>query len=178
MDGLAGDNDLELYHRHVKPLEAEHWGQYAAVHADGQVLVGKESHEVRKRADAQFGANAPVFKIGPLVSPGFRWLRAVPAPPGTPVHPDDDSENRMSVKEAAEWRAGLYARYGQPLEPEHWGQYAAIQPDGATIVAGDYDALAARARSELGQGSFIFRIGAANGPTTAKPRPMILRCYD
>ena len=178
MDGFAGDSDLELYQRHVMPLEAEHWGQYAAVHADGQVLIGKESREVRKRAEAQFGANTPVFKIGPLVSPGFRWLRAVPDPPGTPVHPDDDSENGRSVKEAAEGRAGLYARYGKPLEAEHWGQYAAIQPDGATIVAGDYDALAARARRELGRGSIIFKIGVANGPTAAKPRQMILRCYD
>lgn len=171
-------NDLELYHRHVKPLEAEHWGQYAAVHADGQVLVGEESREVRKRADARFGANTPVFKIGPLVSPGFRWLRAVPEPPGTPVHPGNDSENGMSVKEAAERRAGLYARYGQPLEPEHRGRYVAIQPDGATMVADDHDALAVRARRELGRGSIIFKVGDANGATAVKPLQMILRCYD
>ena len=173
-----GASDQQLYQRHARPLEAEHWGEYIAIDPEGRTLVGQDRKELRKRADAQFGAGSVIFRIGPRVFRGFRWLRAVPAPPGTPVHPDDDSGNRMAVAEAAEWRAGLYAQYGQPLEPEHWGQYVAIQPDGATIVAGDYDALTVRARHELGLGSIIFKIGQANGATAVKPLEMILRYYD
>ena len=30
----------------------------------------------------------------------------------------------------------LYERYGKPLEAEHWGKYAAIPPDGRTILRG------------------------------------------
>lgn len=178
MDELEGVSDLELYHRYVKPLEAEHWGEYAAIHPNGRILTGKDSGELRKQADSQIGEGSIIFKVGPLVSPGFRWLRAIPDPPGIPIHPEDDSARPLSIGEAAEQRAKLYAQHGRPLEKEHWWKYVAIQPDGKTIVDADYDVLLDKARVELGKGSYIFRLGGHNSGTTVKPLELILRYYD
>lgn len=178
MDDSEGLNDLDLYHRHVKPLEAEHWGEYAAVHPKGETMVGKDRKALRKQADSLIGEDSIIFRIGPMVSRGFRWLRAVPDPPGTAVHPEEDSYNLDCIREVAEHRAGIYEQYGKPLEPVHWGKYLAVHPDGATILEEDYDTLAARARNELGKGSIIFRVGGKNDGTTLKPLELILRYYD
>ena len=169
---------MQLYEKYGKPLEAEHWGKFAAIHQDGRTLVSKDRKELRKQADCLFGEDSIIFRIGPMVSPGFRWLRSVVAPPGTPVHPEEDLGSPASVREVAERRVSLYEQYGKPLEPEYRGMYVAIQPDGATIIEKDYDALYARARSELGKGSIIFKVGEKNKATRVKPLELILRYHD
>ena len=58
-----------------------------------------------------------------------------------------DSTCTLSLKEAAEQRAELYAQHGKSLEKEHRREFVAIQPDGKIIV--DRDALIERARIEL-----------------------------
>ena len=54
---------------------------------------------------------------------------------------------------------GLYAKYGKPLEAEHWGKYLAVHPDGRTVLADDYQSMAEQADAELGTGVHFFRIG-------------------
>ncbi len=178
MSVLDDASNIELYERYVEPLEEEHRGEYIAIHPDGRTLIGKDSNNLRIQADSQFGKGSAIFKIGRLISPGFRWLRAVPDPPGIPVHTEDDSARPLAIGEAAEQRAKLYAQHGKPLEKEHWRKYVAIQPDGKTIVDGDYDVLLDKARIELGKGSYIFRLGELNSGTTVKPLELILRYYD
>ena len=181
MDESEGVNYAQLYQQRVKPLEAEHWGEFIAIHLDGRALIGKDRKELRQHADSKIGEDSIIFRIGPMVSPGFRWLRAVPHTPGTLVHPEEEDENSddpARVREVAERRAGLYARYGKCLEPEYWGQYVAIQPNGATILEKDFDSLATRARNELGKGSVIFKVGGNNKATKVKPLELILHYHD
>ena len=54
---------------------------------------------------------------------------------------------------------GLYAKYGKPLEAEHWGKYLAVHPDGRTVLADDYQSMAEQADAELGPGTHFFQIG-------------------
>ena len=53
----------------------------------------------------------------------------------------------------------LYAKYGKPLEAEHWGKYLAVHPDGRTALADDYQSMAKLADAELGAGTHFFQIG-------------------
>ena len=65
----------------------------------------------------------------------------------------DDSE----VKGLFRLTEGLYERYGQPLEAEHWGKYVAIRHDGRAMVEEYYDDLIQRARAEWGEAPALFR---------------------
>lgn len=54
----------------------------------------------------------------------------------------------------------LYARYGKPFEQEHYGEYAAITPDGQVIVDKDDLEVVDRAIEKFGSGNFLlYRIG-------------------
>jgi hypothetical protein len=53
----------------------------------------------------------------------------------------------------------LYERYGKPLEKAHWGRYVAISHDGKTLIADTVLDLMQQAKTTLGPGSFIFKIG-------------------
>ena len=53
----------------------------------------------------------------------------------------------------------LYERYGKPLEKVHWGRYVAISQDGKTLIADNVLDLMQQAKTTLGPGSFIFKIG-------------------
>lgn len=53
----------------------------------------------------------------------------------------------------------LYARYVAPLEQEHWGEYAAVSPDGRLIRGATSYEVSLRASEEFGRGNFVFRIG-------------------
>jgi len=178
MSVSEGANVLQLYAQYVEPLEAEHSDKFVAISPDGRTMIGNNTKELRQQADSEFGEGSVIIKIGKLVSPGFRWLRAVPNPPGTPVHPEEDSACQLSIEEAAEQRAKLYALHGKPLEQDHLWKYVAIQPDGKTIVEDDYDVLAAQAKVELGKGSYIFRLGGNNSGTSVKPMELVLVSYD
>jgi len=55
----------ELYDRFVRGLEAQHEGDFVAVHSDGRVIVDKNDIEVVDRALKQFGPGTFVLlKIG------------------------------------------------------------------------------------------------------------------
>lgn len=53
----------------------------------------------------------------------------------------------------------LYEEYGKPLEPDHWGEFAAIFPDGSTVIGADLMEVSTQALDRFGQGSFIFKVG-------------------
>jgi hypothetical protein len=55
--------------------------------------------------------------------------------------------------------AALYERYAKPLEQIEKGKYIAISPEGKTLVDADMLELMKMAKSELGPGNFIFKIG-------------------
>jgi hypothetical protein len=55
----------ELYDRFVKGLESKHRGAFAAVRADGQIIVDKDDVKVVDRALKQFGpGNFVLLKVG------------------------------------------------------------------------------------------------------------------
>ena len=53
----------------------------------------------------------------------------------------------------------LYERYGKPLEKTHWGKYIAISQAGKTLIADTVFELIQEAKTTLGPGNFIFKIG-------------------
>ena len=54
----------QLYELYGKPLEAEHWGEYVAISAKGQTIVGPKLLDVAQQASI-FGSETFLFKIGP-----------------------------------------------------------------------------------------------------------------
>ena len=53
----------------------------------------------------------------------------------------------------------LYERYGKPLEKTQRGRYVAISKEGKTLIADTVFALMQEAKTTLGPGNFIFKIG-------------------
>ena len=53
----------------------------------------------------------------------------------------------------------LYERYGKPLEKTQRGRYVAISKEGKTLIADTVFALMQEAKTRLGSGNFIFKIG-------------------
>ena len=53
----------------------------------------------------------------------------------------------------------LYERYGKPLEKTHRGKYVAISKKGNTLIADSVFELIQEAKTTLGPGNFIFKIG-------------------
>ena len=53
----------------------------------------------------------------------------------------------------------LYEQYGRSLEAEHRGEYVAILPGGTTIVGPDLKEVIERARTTVGPGTFVFKVG-------------------
>ena len=53
----------------------------------------------------------------------------------------------------------LYEKYGKPLEADHWGEFVAIFPNGATVLGEDMDSLAWEALERVGQGAYMFKVG-------------------
>ena len=56
-----------IYDRFVKPLEAEHLGEFVAVSRDGRTLLGPNSRDLTRRAKGAFGPSNYIFRIGPRV---------------------------------------------------------------------------------------------------------------
>ena len=56
-----------LYETYVKPLEREHWGEFAAVSPSGELIRGATSYDVSLQASEAFGPGNFVFKIGDRV---------------------------------------------------------------------------------------------------------------
>jgi hypothetical protein len=53
----------------------------------------------------------------------------------------------------------LYEQYAKPLEKAHWGRYVAISHDGKILIADTVLDLMQQAKTTLGPGNFIFKIG-------------------
>jgi hypothetical protein len=53
----------------------------------------------------------------------------------------------------------LYERYGKPLEKTHRGKFIAISMTGKTLIADTILELMQQAKTALGPGNFIFKIG-------------------
>ena len=53
-----------LYEKYGRPLEAEHWGEFVAIMADGRWVLGQTVAEVLDTAVAAFGPGTFVFKVG------------------------------------------------------------------------------------------------------------------
>ena len=53
----------------------------------------------------------------------------------------------------------LYEHFGKPLERDHWGEYAAVFPDGRSLIGVNLEDVSNRALDQFGRGSFVFRIG-------------------
>ncbi len=75
----------------------------------------------------------------------------------------------MKAQPTAAEADALYAEYGQPLEQQHEGKYAAITRQGRTVIAATVLTVADRADEEFGpeEPAFIFKIG---GPSVYKWR--------
>jgi len=55
----------EVYERHGKSLEKNHYGEYAAISLDGRVIVGKNDIEVVDQAIQEFGSgNFVLYRVG------------------------------------------------------------------------------------------------------------------
>ena len=53
----------------------------------------------------------------------------------------------------------LYKQYGRPMEPEHWGEYVAIFPDGRLVLGPSRQEALEQAVNQFGPGSFLFKVG-------------------
>ena len=154
----------QLYEKYGKPLEAEHWGEYAAIRYDGRTIVDHYLDVLTQRAKAEFGDD-PTFitKVGGRIESKPR----LPYPGGTP----EQQEERRRAKELGD---RLYEQYGKPLEAEHWGKYLAVHPDGGRFVLdADREAAHNRALNELGKGYFLFKVGpkaVRRGPSSLARR--------
>ena len=75
---LAKELGDQLYEQHGKPLEAEHWGKYLAVHPDGRTILEGDYRVLTDRALAELGKGVHVFKVGPRAvyrMPSLRLVR-------------------------------------------------------------------------------------------------------
>ena len=54
-----------LYEKYGKPLEANHAGEFIAISADGEILLGKRDGETLRRALDKFGrGNFAMARVG------------------------------------------------------------------------------------------------------------------
>lgn len=66
-----------LYEQHGRPLEAEYWGKYLAVHPDGRTILTDDYESLKERAYAELGTWAYVYKVGPRAIHRMPSLRLV-----------------------------------------------------------------------------------------------------
>jgi len=60
------------YDRFVRPIEAAHGGEFAAVTGDGRVILGKTILEAMDHADRELGTEVLIFKVGDFAV--GKWL--------------------------------------------------------------------------------------------------------
>ncbi len=139
-----------LYERYGKPLEAEHWGKYAAIHQDGRTIVDEYMDVLGHRARAELGEGPMLItRVGERSSGGAPKL----------LHPYGTPEQQEERRRRRELGDRLYEQYGKPLEAEHWGKYLAIHPDGRFVLGVEREVMHTKALEELGKGYFLFRVG-------------------
>ena len=67
-----------LYERYGKPLEAEHWGKYLAVHPDGRTVLTDDYETLKEHAHTELGMEIYVFKVGSWAVRRMPSLRLLP----------------------------------------------------------------------------------------------------
>ena len=67
----------QLYEQYGKPLEAEHWGKYLAVHPDGQYVLDADREAAHNRALDELGKGYFLFKVGPKAVIRWRGIRRI-----------------------------------------------------------------------------------------------------
>ena len=73
---MAETSHEALYERFIKPLEAQHQGEFVAVTTDGRVIVDKNDIQVVDQALQQFGPGTFVLlKVGSKGVGKWRSLR-------------------------------------------------------------------------------------------------------
>ena len=70
---------------------------------------------------------------------------------------ETEQRERDEVREMDE----LDERYGRQFEPDHWGEYLAVLPNGETLLGSDLMEVTARALQTFGRGkhSPVFKVG-------------------
>ena len=53
----------------------------------------------------------------------------------------------------------LYERFGRPLEPDHWGEFVAISPDGEAVLGAVLANVLKEVSERFGPDAEVFRIG-------------------
>ena len=81
---------------------------------------------------------------------GETTLYLILAEIGVIMMPDDE------LKQISD---NLYEKYGKPLETEHYGQYVAISRAGKVVLGPTVLDVMDRARTIMGPGNFIFKVG-------------------
>jgi hypothetical protein len=61
-----------VYDRYVRPLEKDHHGEYAAVAAEGQLVLAPSLPEVMKKAEQVLPPGAFLFKVGEIAVDRWR----------------------------------------------------------------------------------------------------------
>ena len=69
------EQTAQIYEQYGKPLEAEHWGKYLAVHPDGRTVLTDDYETLKEHAHAELGMGIYVFKIGSRAVHGMPSLR-------------------------------------------------------------------------------------------------------
>lgn len=60
------DSEMDrVYEEYGKPLEAEHWGEFAAISVDGSTILGPTLLEVVQKASETVNQSVFIYKIGP-----------------------------------------------------------------------------------------------------------------
>jgi hypothetical protein len=66
-DGQLQVEANRLYDQYVRPLESEHWGEYAAISANGEIRLGQSVGELMTDVVEEPGPNIHIFRIGPRI---------------------------------------------------------------------------------------------------------------
>jgi hypothetical protein len=69
------DEILGVYEKHGRVLEPDHWGEFLAVSADGQVMTDASYDALFQRAAKAFGSGVFFFRIGEVAVGSMRCLR-------------------------------------------------------------------------------------------------------
>lgn len=67
-----------LYEQYGKPLEAEHWGKFLAVHPDGRTFLADDYETLKERAHIELGMGIYVFKVGQRAVHRMPSIRLLP----------------------------------------------------------------------------------------------------
>ena len=67
----------QLYEQYGKPLEADHWGEYLAVHPDGQYVLDTDREAAHNRALDELGKGYFLFKVGPKSVIRWQGIRRI-----------------------------------------------------------------------------------------------------